>query len=524
MPEMEIRKRYLNQEQMASTPTQFGRGFSVRRSIACLIQRGRHFGQRFLARLQVPGIILLGIVLGQLMLSPTKDLIVSITAVLVYLAVIVTNPMNGLLLWVIAYPFTEFSVNIPLGAGIPDLSPTRLCIAFMATMLLAQAAIGKRRFPKVTKSDVAAMLFLIGISLSAGASVDPFMSFQMIIDSFLISIAGYFLAKNLVQNRRDVEKVMTALLIIGAYAGVYALYEQFTGNILFARVAKYAPTQYSENIRILRGLFGDNDAFGSVFTTALPVGFYRFLETPRSWRKNWYAILVGLMLVAMFYTYKRAAWVSMMASFLIMQAFYPKFRRVFWALAIVFSLVLVATWDQVSQSEVYTERVTKDWETGNGRTELAAAAIELWQEKPILGYGFMQFDKTLYGHSTENFYLHILVSGGLVGFLPFVVFLILVIKDSILIYRQVSNNSRLILDRKLVVVFWAILSAYLVKSLSLSRPANIVHYLLYLTVGAMIGSQGELIERNKEASATLAFQRPVVQRSEGMGYESGGAT
>ncbi len=498
-------------------------GISRLRQVSCGLAQ---FGRRFLGWARVPGVVLLGAVLGQLVLSPARNLLISVVAILVYLMVIVANPVNGLLLWVIAYPFTEFSINIPLGGGIPDLSPTRFCVAFISAMLLAQAAIGKRHFPRITKSDVFALLFFVGMSLSVGASADPLTSFQVVFDLFLISIVGYFLAKNLVRDRRDVEKVVTAFLIIGAYAGAYALYEQFTGNVLFSRAGKYAPTQYSENIRILRGLFGQNAAFGSIFAMALPMGFYRFLETPRSWKwkKTCYAILVGLMLVAMFYTYKRAAWVSMMVSFLIMQTFYPKFRRIFWALVIISSLVLVATWDQVSESEVYTERVTKDWETGHGRTDRAAVAIELWQERPFFGYGFNQFENVSSFDAVENFYLHILVSAGLVGFLPFAVFLILIVRDSILVYRQAPHNPRLFLDRKLVIVFWAALSTYLVKGLTGAQEVAIVNYLPYLLIGAMIGSQGELIERNKEASATLAFQRPVVQRSEGMGYGSGGAT
>jgi len=209
--------------------------------------------------------------------------------------------------------------------------------------------------------------------------------------------------------------------------------------------------------------------------------------------------------MAMFYTYKRAAWISMLVGFLIMQFFYPKFRRIFWVLVMVFSLILIVTWDQISQSEVMTERVSKDWETGHGRTDRAAVALELWREKPLFGYGFNQFEDVSGFDAVENFYLHILVSAGLVGFLPFIAFLALIVKDSILIYRRVPQNPRLFLDRKLIAVFWAAFSTYLVKSLTGAQGVAIVHYLFYLLIGAMIGSQGELIERRKHTSAAFAF-------------------
>jgi hypothetical protein len=458
-------------------------------------------------------VILGGIILGMLLLSPLKEPLVSVVAILVYLMVILANPLRGLLLWIATYPFAELSINIPLGEGIPDLSLTRFCVAFLAVMLLARAAIGERRFPKVSKLDLAALSFFIGVSISVRSSADPLMSFQSIFDLYLIAIVGYFLVKNLVITRQDVEKVITVFLIIGVYAGIYAIYEQFTGNILFTpKEYEIERTLYSENIRILRGLLGGPHVFGSIFAMALPMGFCRFLELPKSAKKNWYAVVVGLMLVGMFLTYKRAAWISMMISFLIMQAFYPKFRRVFWALVIVFALVLVATWEQVGQSELMTERVSKEWETGHGRTDLAEVGIELWKQSPIFGHGFDQFASLSGSNAVENFYLHILVSAGLVGLLPFLAFSILVVRDSILVYRQADGNTRLFLDRKLVIVFWAAVSTFFIKSFTGNQEAAFVQYLFYILIGAMVGSQGELINRKKSTAGVpcLVFSNPPV--------------
>ena len=46
--------------------------------------------------------VLLGLLLGYLMFSIARDLIVSLTGVLVYLLTIAANPLSGMLLWAIA--------------------------------------------------------------------------------------------------------------------------------------------------------------------------------------------------------------------------------------------------------------------------------------------------------------------------------------------------------------------------------------------------------------------------------------
>jgi hypothetical protein len=451
-----------------------------------------------LKRGQIAVPTLFGLILGKLMASPAHDFTVSLTGIAIYFIAIVADPLSGLLLWTITYPFTERTVNISLGSFIPDLSPTRFCIAFLTAMLLAQTATGQRRFPRLRGADIAALLLVVGMGLSAPAAAEPLRAMQMVFDVHLIPVLAYFLAKNLVLGKRDLDRLFNVFLIIGAYTGVYAIYEQLTGNILFIEVEPWVATtrRYSENIRILTGLYGDDNAFGLILGLTLPIAFHRLIKAPTLGKKILYTILAGTMLVGEFCTFKRAAWVSLIAGLLILQFAYPEFRRIFLVLVILFAAAFFLAGDRLAESEV-ADRATENLDTFNGRLERWTIAIELWKEKPLTGHGYKRFDNLASMKAVESYYLHILVSAGLIGFLPLVTFILLILKDSVAIFRQAPGNPRLFVSQKVIAIFWGMLVVYLAISSSNYMAVAFNHIIPYVLMGAIVGSQSALLERRR---------------------------
>jgi O-antigen ligase len=447
--------------------------------------------------------VLLGLLLGYSMFSIARDLIVSLTGVLVYLLTIAANPLSGMLLWAISYPFVEGPLDIALGSSIPDLTPTRFCFAFLSAIMLAQTAVGRRNFPRLYGAEVAALLFVLGMVLSAPSAADPVRAIQVIFDSYFIPVLAYFLTRNLVLERRSLDKLLDAFLIIGAYTAVYAIYEQLTGNILFVEVkAGMSTGQYSEHIHVLTGLYGEADAFSVILGLMLPIAFHRFATAPTLGKRVLYAIVVAIMLGGELCTFKRAAWLGLVASLLVIQFFYPEVRRLFLVLVVLFVAMWFIAGDQITESEVGA-RATYKVDSANGRTERWAEAIELWKQEPLTGHGYKRFNDLSSFGAVENYYLHILVSAGLVAFLPFVTFISLIIKDSIAIFRQSPRNSRLFVDRKVIAIFWGMLAVYLVVSFSNYMAVSISHVLAYSLMGAIVGSQGTLLERRRRTRPVL---------------------
>jgi O-antigen ligase len=180
-----------------------------------------------------------------------------------------------------------------------------------------------------------------------------------------------------------------------------------------------------------------------------------------------YALLAGLFILGMFLTYKRAAWISMLVSFAVIAPFFPAFRRTLLGLALVISVPLTFYWDHLAASSLVEQRLTRDLDTLNGRTDIWQVGVELWQQSPWLGHGFQSFETlSTRFQAIENTYLHLLVSGGLLTFLPFIWIVVLILRDLIVLYRQGPASPAVFVEPALVAVTAGVIATYLVKALT----------------------------------------------------------
>jgi O-antigen ligase len=439
--------------------------------------------------LVVPVVAVLGVGLGLGLTSEASPLLVSAVFMLGHLIVLIVAPWPGLLLWLLAYPFAETRLNIPLGAGIADLSWTRLVAAASLLLLLAQVTIGRRQL-RVTKLDVCALLFVAGMGLSVATSPALVRSLQVTVDAYLIPLLVYYVGKHLVTRRQDVERLFSIVLIVGAYSAFFAIQEQLTGRILLNSDASTL-LEYAGGQRILRSLWGNNGIFGTMFAMAIPVAVYRLLLSKSAPRRAGYGLLLAVLLVSMFLTYKRVSWVALAASFAVMAAFWPAFRPLFLVLVLVASVPLALFWDRLADSDLVEQRVLYNVGTLNGRTDRWQAGVALWARSPLLGHGFRTYDQISGFQAVHSFYLHILVSAGLMGFLPFVAFMLLALGRSAQLFLRGPTWPAVFVNRPMVVVFWATLLGYMIKAISENQVAP-ENSLIFILVGALVGSQEHL--------------------------------
>ncbi len=397
----------------------------------------------------------LGLALGLAMVSPQATAVASVTFVVFFLFISARDPLSGLLIWIVTQPLLDAYANISLGASIPDLSPTRICIAFLTSLMLLRSAIGLFKLASFTWTDGVALLFIYGLSLSALAVTEGWRSLQVSFDQQIAAVLVYFLAKNLVRSRNDIGKVLAALVILGAFVGAYAIYEQTTGHVLLP-VATHGRVVYGDSgLRILRGLLGHPHHFGRILGVALPVTFYLFFKERRLAMRVLYMLILAVMMIGMYLTFRRTAWIAALTSFFLIQLFYPQFRRWFLVLVTVTSVALYFNWDAFEDSAVSTRVQSGDTATLNGRTEGWDYAIELWGRQPITGHGYGQFTRIARAEgrrdtAVESQYFNILVSTGLVGFVPYIALLVLLPLSFIPLFRQTHDLSA----RWMAVVYW----------------------------------------------------------------------
>jgi O-antigen ligase len=437
------------------------------------------------------------------MASPeTNKSIVALVTCLTFLSLAIANPLYGLVIAIIVYPLTYDTV-IELGRGIPNLNEDRLVVFFVTALMFFQTTTGIRKLRYANISvNLAAFFFLVAYYASFH-NWEWTLSNQLLFlfTRWLFPFIIYFLFSNLVVNEREIDVILNLLLIVGIYSAIYMIYENVTGNVLF-QFDEYHKSFYADSsLRITRGIYGTTTTFGNIYNLLIPVDLYYLLKTRSPGKKAWYLLAFGLLLVGVFLTYKRSVWLAILLNLLVIQLFYPRFRKLFIIILFVAALAMAPSWDQIMSSEVVTVRITEtdDWEDANNRTQRWEAGMEFWRRNPIFGGGFRCYLDGPY-MQTENLYIHLLASGGLLLFVPFITILLIILGNSIQIFRQARENERLFVDRNLIPVFWGAFSAYFFMAYFGSGVEGhpMSNYILFTLMGTLVGSQVPLLVKTKK--------------------------
>jgi hypothetical protein len=446
------------------------------------------------------GVLFLGWALGTALTSNSWELVITAVGWLAQLGAILLDPVAGLLLWVIVSPFAPYvHLNLSLGAGIPDLGLDRLAAGFFCIVLLAQVARRKRRLAPFTILDGAVLLFALALSLSARSALrGTFRAIQNIFNSYLVPLLIYFLAKNLVRDRRAMRRVLGALGVIAGYLVLLVLHEHLTGNEVFVSYGRVG--SYTENLQRINSLLQNPAYTAMALNMVLPFTLRGALRSSDT-RARWGYGLASIVLVGTVISlYNRAGWLGALLVIIVSALFYPRLRRgLLLALLVIVPLVALS-WGVISDSALFSERLTYDLSVGY-RMRAIEAGLQLLSSQPLFGIGFGSFStlvltqeliprasQNYWVPTTHNTYLDVLVSAGLSGLVPYVAMFLVVVGQSWRLYRRGRQDPNV--DRSLLLALWCVLLVFLVSTATLDVvAAPFCGMVFWLITGAVLGSQ-----------------------------------
>ncbi len=452
----------------------------------------------FKATLVTVVFVALGVALGSALTSPGWELVITYAGIATYLTTVLVNPLLGFLLWIATSPFGRFMyLNISLGRGIPDLSLDRLSAAFAFILLMAQLAIRKRSLASLSLVDLSMILFCIGTGISLPLAIAaPRATMQAYFDTQIVPLVVYFLARNLVSNKSAIKAATTTLLFIGGYMAFLVIREQLTGEILFYPEGR--TIVYTAHIRRTVGLLGNPAFFAMIFGMVLPFNFRALLEAKRRLSRMIYVMLGGGMLFALYLCYNRAGYLGALLALLFMSLLYPQFRKRFLPLLLVAGIIIAIFWGQISESYVITERVGAQ---GPIAYRLNAMKIgwRMASANLVFGRGYGNFGYLYPKYASDwtqsnvqaaphNTYINILVSSGLVGFLPYVAMFLAIVYQGLLLWRRGRDNHSI--DRPWLACMLAATVVYTATIFFSDIVASpYVSMLFFFIVGTVLGSQ-----------------------------------
>jgi O-antigen ligase len=287
--------------------------------------------------------------------------------------------------------------------GVPgSLSPDRLLLAggIAAVLLRAPPVVNRPRL-QITGTHwvlAAAAIYALASAFLAGTLLhrDPFFK---LIDAFGIMPFLLFLVAPLAfQTPRQRNVLLVTLVALGAYLGLTVLFETTKLDALV--FPKYIlDPNYGIHIQRGRGPFVDAVANGLALYTCAVACAIAF----SSWRGVWLrglAVTIGLLcLVGSFLSLERSVWIGVVLGSAVAMLSTRGLRRYFVLLAgasiaaIAVSLAFIP-----GLSTTVTER-TNDSATVWDRKNLARAALNMVEARPLFGFGWSRFTS----HSQDYF-------------------------------------------------------------------------------------------------------------------------
>ncbi|WP_353150639.1 O-antigen ligase family protein [Flavobacterium sp.] len=198
--------------------------------------------------------------------------------------------------------------------------------------------------------------------------------------------------------------------------------------------------EFEENVTRIT-FFGNNpNTVGVLAGLAIAFSLYFILNPSKTFQKKGLLVLIVIpsFVNLIILSGSRGALIStvivVLFMFIMKKSTFIK-KIIFIGLLVVISNYLI---DKVKESDLMFTRLTESLEKGStaGRSDIWEDVIELWKNRPLLGYGATGFETEMIiiygsGKDAHNLFLYILVTSGLIGLCIFLYFIILHMKRAI---------------------------------------------------------------------------------------------
>lgn len=372
--------------------------------------------------------------------------------------------LDRLLLFIVLA--TPLSINIAdseLNIGI-SLPSEPLMVGVMILFLLKTLFNGKYD-KKILRHPVTIVIFinLLWLLITSITSSIPLVSFKFLIARLWFVIPFYFLGIVLFRNVRNITRFnwlyIASLVVVIIYTTIHHSEYGFAEK---------------QGHWVMKPFYNDHTAYGGILAFFLPVFAGYAFDKARSGSYRFYALLVSLiLLVALYLSFSRAAWVSVIFALVIMGliVYRIKLRWIMLALLLIVGS-LITFEDQIlyaleknkqDSSANFVEHVQSIYNISSDASNLERinrwqSALRMFEERPLFGWGpgTYQFIYAPFQRSKERTiistnagdlgnahseYIGPLSEQGLPGLLSVVSLMVVSMITGIRVYRKARNRE-----------------------------------------------------------------------------------
>jgi O-antigen ligase len=460
-------------------------------------------------------LVAMGVYLGNWIHSPNWQSAMRVAIMGGLAFVILINPLDGLLLWMIIAPFGEASwteiwriLNFRMPPGIPDLTPDRLAIALLTVFFIAQLGVGKRRLqrPHVEVFMVLFCIMVLPAAASGYAGLNK--SGQLLLDRFIAPFLVFVLAKNLYEDETTVDKLGVTLGIIALYICAMIAYEHWTGQPLFVGIGR--TTAYTRSLRKIVSLLGNPAFLGTVLGMITPIALHRFVHQRSLHGRFLFGLVFLMTLLGNFYVYNRGAWLALFAG-LVTLLIERKYRRLLLPIILIGAALALVYWQVISASAIITERLS-NVNSIRFRLTMLQVSQSIVRDHLLFGAGLGNFPYYFieYGGHWEtlaydlptphNSYVLVFTEMGLVSFVPYALIFVSMFWRMAQGLRRTQRDEGG--DSALLASGLATLAVYAVSAAAVDLYINVFTSLVFFLISGIIMGYLNRLPRHRVPSAT----------------------
>ncbi|MFH0786417.1 MAG: O-antigen ligase family protein [Pseudomonadota bacterium] len=413
----------------------------------------------------------------------------------------------GFLVWFLAASFIPRQIFVISFPGWPDIYLERLIFVLLFIIFLFEVLRGKEKLLPNTRIEYFMMVLLVILLISMGQTGflairgDEYQPFHIFLTGFLFPFTFYYFGKTVLSTEPRIKILLWGLFLFFSYLVLTAYLEHF-------KITRFIFPRYISDPLLgihygrARGPFGVAPVNGWILASLFCTTLYLRSQTKGLISRGIMLIILLLTPVAIFYTYTRAVWLSFLLAPILLMLFSKKllFRPRYFVFPIICLILLIFfNWENIASKERALGGVMQLKEI-EARTGLYNATKAIFRDTPFFGVGFGRFGRVLPFYAPEafpgtapqlasqhNLFFGLLSEVGLIGLTPFVLILYFIIRDSILLFKKLGEEKGFF-SRDPVVVFWAIISIYLVNAFFIQTQFFIqANGLVFLWAGLVVG-------------------------------------
>ncbi len=290
---------------------------------------------------------------------------------------------------------TPFAVELrDMEGGLGVSLPTEPLMFGVLLLFVANLLFEQRYDRKVSQHPISYIIYLslLWMLFTATTSELPLVSFKYLLSRLWFVVPFYFVAAIMFKNISNIKKFMWLYLVALCIVVIYTLIQH----------SKYGFEEDAGHW-VMSPFYNDHTAYGAALAMYLPVAT-GFLFYPGASKKIriYSFIALSILVVGTVFSYGRAAWISIVASIAVL--IFILLRVKFYVLALSF-IFIVGTFftfqhqilDRLSKnkqdsSQNFAEHIQSITNISSDASNLERinrwqAAIRLYNEKPILGWG-----------------------------------------------------------------------------------------------------------------------------------------